>query len=170
MTTLNPLDLGKVAGEVLGAVDSWVTSGEERGKVRQAVQEGFNRLTQAALELQGQTVEAQAAVIKAEAQGASTIQRTWRPILMLLFGFIVAWNYVIVDLVMWGFRIFSPETPPPPRLEIPGGMWALLTTGVGGYVVGRSGEKIARTMAEGQEPIMAGLFDKRRKRKKGGQS
>ena len=166
MPVINPLDIGKVAGEIMGGLDGLITSGEERAKVRAVVQDGLNRLTQTALELQGQTIEAQSRIVVAEAQGASTIQRTWRPILMLLFGFIVAWNYVIVDLVVWSFRIFSPETPPPPRLEIPGGMWALLTTGVGGYVVGRSGEKIAATMTEAGQPIMAGLFDKRRKRGK----
>jgi len=34
-------------------------------------------------------------------------------------------------------------------LELPGGLWALLTTGVGGYVVGRSGEKIVQSIKNG---------------------
>ena len=29
-------------------------------------------------------------------------------------------------------------------LDLPGGLWALLNVGVGGYAAGRSGEKIAK--------------------------
>jgi len=32
-------------------------------------------------------------------------------------------------------------------VELPGDVWTLLQIGLGGYVVGRSGESIARTMA-----------------------
>jgi hypothetical protein len=33
-----------------------------------------------------------------------------------------------------------------PPLVLPPDMWALLKIGVGGYIVGRSGEKIARSL------------------------
>jgi hypothetical protein len=32
--------------------------------------------------------------------------------------------------------------------ELPGDVWTLLNIGLGGYVVGRSGESIARTLAK----------------------
>lgn len=68
-------------------------------------------------------------VIMAEANGESWLQRNWRPLLMLLFGVIIANNFLIVPL-------FST-----PKAEIPPDMWDLLKLGVGGYVMGRSAEK-----------------------------
>jgi hypothetical protein len=35
----------------------------------------------------------------------------------------------------------------PPRLEVPEGMWTLLTIGIGGYIAGRSAEKVVTTLA-----------------------
>ncbi|MCS7280543.1 MAG: hypothetical protein NZ583_02795 [Desulfobacterota bacterium] len=36
-----------------------------------------------------------------------------------------------------------------PSLEIPPDMWTLLEIGIGGYVVGRSAEKIVKTWKKG---------------------
>jgi hypothetical protein len=85
--------------------------------------------------------EAQAKVIIAEAQGESWLQRNWRPILMLTIVFIVANNYVIAPYIsLFGYKSLA--------LELPETMWNLMNIGVGGYVVGRSGEKIATAVAE----------------------
>ena len=74
-------------------------------------------------------------IIVAEAQGVSWMQRNWRPLTMLTFVFIIANNYIIVPYaVAFGLEV--------PMLEIPAGMWGLLTVGIGGYVAGRSYEKI----------------------------
>jgi len=74
-------------------------------------------------------------VIVAEAQGVSWMQRNWRPLTMLTFVSIIANNYIIVPYaVAFGLEV--------PMLEIPAGMWGLLTVGIGGYVAGRSYEKI----------------------------
>ena len=54
---------------------------------------------------------------------------------MLTFGAILANNYIIVP---W-LQAFGVETVA--VLEIPEGMWGLLTVGLGGYVVGRTIEK-----------------------------
>ena len=89
---------------------------------------GFRR---ALLEADVTLAGAQKEVIVAEAESASWIARNWRPLLMLTFTFIIAWNYIVAP-------IFST-----PRAEIPESMWELLKLGVGGYILGRSGEKIA---------------------------
>ena len=70
-----------------------------------------------------------AAVVMSEANGESWLQRNWRPLLMLLFGVIVANNFLVVPL-------FGG-----PKAEIPPDMWDLLKLGIGGYVLGRSAEK-----------------------------
>ena len=58
---------------------------------------------------------------------------------MLIFMVIIANNYIIhpyVTLFTGGAHSVA--------LDIPENMWALLKIGVGGYVVGRSGETITK--------------------------
>lgn len=84
-------------------------------------------------------VNAQGGVIKAEASSGSWMASNWRPILMLSFTAIIVVNYLVVPIAQWfGVR----EMP----LVLPPDMWALLKIGVGGYIVGRSGEKIAGSL------------------------
>ena len=91
--------------------------------------------------LQQAVIQAKQAIIVAEAQGQSWIQRNWRPITMLVFVFIIANNYIFVPYaVAFGLAV--------PMLEIPPGMWGLLTVGIGGYIGGRSYEKIKAMQVE----------------------
>ena len=74
-------------------------------------------------------------IIVAEASGKG-LKASWRPLLMLLFGAIIANNYIVAPYMgaLFGVRIM---------LEIPPDMWGLLKLGVGGYIGGRSLEKVA---------------------------
>ena len=94
------------------------------------------------LGIQSGIIAAKQAIIVAEAEGGSWIQRTWRPITMLTFVFIIANNYIIVPYA----QAFGA---PVPTLEIPPGMWGLLTVGIGGYIGGRSAEKIVKMREKG---------------------
>lgn len=62
------------------------------------------------------------------------LQRSWRPILMLVIVAIVANNYLIYPYL----SLFWTEAP---TLTLPPELWQLMKIGVGGYVVGRSVEK-----------------------------
>jgi len=81
-------------------------------------------------------------IIIAEAKGESWLQRNWRPLTMVFFLFIVFWNAVIVP-VLWAFGI------PLPTLEamsaVPEQVWNIIMLGLGGYIAGRSGEKMVKT-------------------------
>jgi hypothetical protein len=114
---------GGVVKEVGNVIDKLFTSEEERIKAKNEV---FKVLQEQQLELQ----KLQTEVILAEANG-NWLQRSWRPILMLAFGFIVIYVKFIAPL-------FSLPIPP-----LENEFWNLLQLGVGGYVVGRSAEKIA---------------------------
>ncbi len=118
--------IGTIAAPLLkglfDVVDQAVEDKDEAAKIKAALQ-------QKVLDGQMKEIEAAAQVIVAEAQGESWLQRNWRPMLMCLFGVIIANNYVVVPL-------FGTATA-----EIPPDMWDLLKIGVGGYVVGRSVEK-----------------------------
>ena len=91
--------------------------------------------------LQSHTQELQAAsrIIEAEAK-AGWFASSWRPLLMYVLIFILIWNYVIGPVI----KIFTGAII---SFELPGDVWTLLNVGLGGYVVGRSAESVARTMA-----------------------
>lgn len=78
--------------------------------------------------------KAASGVIIAEAEGESWLQRNWRPLLMI-------WFSVLIGAYWFGF---VPINMP---LSVVESLFSLVQIGVGGYVVGRTGEKIAATLA-----------------------
>lgn len=117
-----PALIGPLLSGVLGVIDKAVEDKDQAAVLKA-------KLNAMALDGSLKELETAASVIIAEAQGDSWLQRNWRPMLMVLFGVIVANNYVVVP--MFGT----------PAADIPPDMWDLLKLGVGGYVVGRSVEK-----------------------------
>ena len=84
-------------------------------------------------------LQTSAGIITAEAQSKHWLAANWRPITMLTFVVIIANNYILHPYL----SLFFDDAP---VLEIPEDMWDLLKIGLGGYVVGRSGEKIAESI------------------------
>ena len=117
---------GSVLKDLLGGLDKLFTSKEEKIKAESIIKQ---ILIEKQLELQKMQTE----IILAEAKG-NWLQRSWRPILMLSFGFIV----IYVKFLAPVFDLTIPE------LEIE--FWELLKIGIGGYVVGRSAEKISKNI------------------------
>ena len=76
-------------------------------------------------------------IISAEAKSEHWIVAAWRPITMLTFVVIIANNYLLYPYL----SLFWSAAP---ILDLPPDLWSLLKIGLGGYVVGRSGEKIAK--------------------------
>jgi hypothetical protein len=91
--------------------------------------------------LQSNTAELTAAarIVEAEAK-AGWFASSWRPLLMYVLIFILIWNYVLGPVILFFFKASITIT-------LPGDVWTLLQIGLGGYVVGRSAESVARTMA-----------------------
>lgn len=89
-----------------------------------------------------QIEQAAASVILAEAKSEHWITATWRPILMLTITAIVGWNYLLAPLVELAVRLFVGDQIPL-TIPLPDELWNLLMIGVGGYVLGRSAEKVA---------------------------
>ena len=82
-------------------------------------------------------------IVLEEAKSANWLTAAWRPLLMMVVILIIACNYLVFPII----RIFYPEMI---TLELPVELWNLLTIGVGGYVVGRSGEKMIDKWSERQ--------------------
>tara|TARA_R110000787_G_scaffold14086_4_gene43778 strand:- start:555 stop:950 length:396 start_codon:yes stop_codon:yes gene_type:complete len=118
---------GGVISEVTKVIDELFTSDEERMHAKNEI---LKVLKEQQLELQRLQTE----VIVAEANG-NWLQRSWRPILMLAFGFIVIYVKFIAPL-------FSLPIPP-----LENEFWNLLQIGIGGYVIGRTGEKMIKEYA-----------------------
>lgn len=84
-------------------------------------------------------------IVAHEVTSGSRLTRSWRPILMYLIMFFLATFGLILPLIDWiagGPVAFRPRWN-----EIPDGLWELLKLGVGGYIGGRSAEKIATTLS-----------------------
>jgi len=122
--------IGKVLETSLGIVDQLVPDKDLAAKIKAGIAQSVED-NAAKLDLAGTSI------VKAEAAGKSWLQRNWRPILMLTIVSIIFNNYVLAPYL----SLFTDKVA---IIDLPGGLWALLNVGVGGYVGGRSGEKIAK--------------------------
>lgn len=117
--------LGGAIEPVTKLVDSLHTSGEEKDILRNELIKLENAFAGRVLEYESKITQMKADVIMTEAKGDSWLQRNWRPITMLTFLVLIVAHY----LGLLAFEI-APQ------------MWTLLQIGIGGYITGRSAEKI----------------------------
>lgn len=110
-------------------IDELHTSEEERIDAKTRMLASQTTLTMKVLDYEAQLMQMQSSIVQAEAQGQSWLQRNWRPITMMSF-------LVLVIMDSFGFLPF----------RLAGEAWTLLQIGLGGYVAGRSGEKIMNSM------------------------
>ena len=121
-----------VLGPILGQVAKSVFPNAEDELKRMEIQA---RMNEALIANQAQIEAAAAKVIEAEAAGESWLQRNWRPLTMMVFvGLIVA------KWIGWT----APGVSEALELRLLG----LIEIGLGGYVIGRSVEKVAPVIAE----------------------
>ena len=123
-------------------VDEVFTSDEERQAAKIKLEQIRKESIEKAIDFNSNLIDKQAAVLKNETSG-NWLQRSWRPILMLCFGFIILYQYFLVHILR---SIFGDSIP---EFEIPGEFWTLLQIGIGGYVAARSIEKITPKIVEG---------------------
>lgn len=129
---------GAITG-ILGAVDKLDTTEHEKLIMKAEIMRVQNSLELELAKLGTEMAKERASVIKAEIASAHGIAATWRPLLMLTFGLVIIYSAVISP-------IFG--LPPADMAEIPTEFWTLVTLGVGGYIGGRSLEKIAPVVAD----------------------
>ena len=117
--------LGAVAPMVktmFSTIDKTIDNKADAEKMKQQIQQQL-------LSGQLKELEAQASIITAEANGG-WLQRNWRPLLMITFAGLVVAHW---------FGFTAPNIPE----SVQNSLLNIVMIGVGGYVVGRSGEKIA---------------------------
>ena len=123
--------VGKILDGVIGLVDKAVPDRDEARRIKADLSKVFDNSN---LSKFSEQIQAQAKIITAEAKSESWIARNWRPMIMLLFGVIIANNYILYP---WFSELFDLDV----MMPVPAEMWGLLKLGLGGYVVGRSVEK-----------------------------
>lgn len=93
----------------------------------------------------GTGFEAQAKIVANEVRSDHWLTRSWRPLLMLLFmALLVLYGVILptLDVIATHPIRFAPRWR-----DLPPELWHLLTVGLGGYVGGRSLEKIVDGVA-----------------------
>lgn len=128
--------ISTVAGPLLGIIDKYVTDKDKANELKSAISHEL-------IAVQTKRLEAQEAIITAEAKGESWLQRNWRPLLMVSLSAIVVNNFLLAPYLE---AIFHWSV----TLELPNGLWDLLNIGVGGYVLGRSAEKVTDRWSTGR--------------------
>ena len=127
--------IGKILEKVTGTIDKAVKDKDLAARLKHDTSMAILQMDHSEVQT---LVKEQASIIKAEATGGSWIQRSWRPILMLVIIAIIANNYIFFPYL----SAFGIEQAV--MLDLPEQLWGLIKIGVGGYVVGRSGEKFAK--------------------------
>ena len=114
--------IGSIGGKVLDIVDDVVEDKDEANRLKFEIQRQL-------IENKSSELEAAAKIVLAEAQGG-WLQRNWRPLLMVTFAGLVVAHW---------FGFTAPDIPE----SVQNSLLNIVMIGIGGYVVGRSGEKIA---------------------------
>lgn len=119
--------IGALSTAIKGLVDKFIPDAQK-------AQELSSHLLDTALNFVTNAINAQRDTIVAEAKGESWLQRNWRPLTMLAFvGLIIAYWF--------GFTVENISEAE--RLAL----FDIIQIGLGGYVFGRSAEKIAERIA-----------------------
>ena len=108
-------------------IDDLHTSEEEKLQMQREIKKVENELLTRIIDYESQLLESKTKIITAEATGKSALQRNWRPITMLTFLVLV-----VFDSFGWLASPLADEA------------WLLLQIGLGGYVAGRSVEKVTQ--------------------------
>jgi len=121
--------LGGAIKPLVGMVDDFHLSGEEKGQMKIALETLHNTMATEGLKYEAAIAEYKSSIIIAEAKSESWITRSWRPITMLTF-------VVLIVLISTGLMDTVALA------AVPNQLWTLITIGIGGYMGGRSAEKI----------------------------
>jgi len=121
--------LDRLIGPVFGVIDKMVVDKDEANRIKLALHTQM-------LTNEAEMTRAMSSIITSEAQGKSWLQRNWRPLMMVWFGFLLG---------MYWFG-YAPEylTESP---ELTNSLFDLLKIGIGGYIGSRGVEKIAPVIA-----------------------
>lgn len=125
--------IGTIFKPAADLVDDLHTSKEEKLILQTEIQRIRTEFQTKILEYETKLMDAQSSVIRAEATSSSWLASNWRPIAMMTF---------LVLVVLDSFNLL--------KNPLSDEAWLLLQIGLGGYVVGRSAEKVVGQIPKGK--------------------
>lgn len=117
--------IGQLFKPAAELIDNLHTSEEEKLNAKAAMLQTQVQFLEHALDYETKQLEAKSKIILAEAKSEHWLTATWRPITMLTLLLLI----VLDQTGVLAFRLADQA-------------WTLIQIGLGGYVVGRSAEKI----------------------------
>lgn len=117
--------IGQIFKPAAELIDNLHTSEEEKLNKKAQLLELHTSVISEAIDYEAEQLKAKAEIVLAEAKSEHWLTSTWRPITMLTFVVLV----VLDQTGLLAFRLAEDA-------------WTLLQIGLGGYVVGRSAEKV----------------------------
>jgi hypothetical protein len=123
--------IGQIFKPAMDMIDNVHTSTEEKLEQKAKLLDLQVNFMERGLEYELAQLEAKSRIIEAEAKSDHFLTATWRPVTMLVFlGLVVCDQFGLLT-----FRLAEQA-------------WTLLQIGLGGYVVGRSVEKVVPAMTK----------------------
>lgn len=129
--------LGTGAKEIvdsIGTAIDKIDKSDEKLELQLKYKELLMNIEGACIDYESKLLDSRSKIVESETKGESWLQRNWRPLLMCICMFIVFNNYVLVPY----FNL--------PVTTLDDHIWTLMDLGVGGYVAGRSLEKISENL------------------------
>ncbi len=123
--------VSETIGKVSGLISEFITDKDKALELQTQIEKELIKLEEKALEYETKLMESRRDIIVAEAKSESWLTRNWRPITMLTFTALIVADWL---------GISAPNLTP----ELKGKLFSIIQIGLGGYVIGRSAEKIAR--------------------------
>jgi len=120
---------------ITGLISEAIEDKDKANQIRLEVEKLLDGASARADAYSKELMKAQASVVLAEANGKSWLQRNWRPLMMV-------WFALLLGLYWFGI------TPPNMTQETLNNLFDLMKIGIGGYIVGRSAEKITPAIIE----------------------
>lgn len=112
-------------------IDNLHTSEEEKLQAKARLMEAQASAIDQAFKYESKALQAKADIVRAEASSDHTLAAIWRPITMLVFLALAVADSLGIVAKLSGSPLASEA-------------WVLLQVGLGGYVVSRSVEKVAK--------------------------
>lgn len=128
---------GPAGGAVGGLIASALGVKNDPDEVAKAIQfdpQAALKLRKVEVQLEQTRLEVRGQAVQAEASGESWLQRNWRPLMMIWFGGLIGGYW-------FGY---TPENLSEDAIL---SLFGLIKLGLGGYVLGRSAEKITKEIS-----------------------
>ena len=122
-----------VVGKIADIIDQYVEDKDKALELKTKIEKEL-------INYQTELLKSQAQIIKAEAESESWLTRSWRPITMLTFTALLVADWL-------GYS--APNLTPEMKMKL----YDIIQLGLGGYVIGRSAEKVAKVLKEPIEKL-----------------